>query len=226
MVAAAVIIALAIGGGAVALVTSQKKSNNDARVVTVQQAAASSSDTSNDTTTDSADTSTDSFDTSTDSTTTDSTVSSSTGLLPDEPRSVMRAEIQSLLREWHQDLASGDYRAAWDLLSARKRRQNLRKYGYSQWVTGQSSLGNYIDPSGLRASIQEVDNATGVVRVMVTHLRYFGSAHCVPSGYWNGITWVKYEDGEWKYDPGYSTTPQRQRDWKSRFSELLGGSCN
>jgi hypothetical protein len=42
---------------------------------------------------------------------------------------------------------------------------------------------------------------------------------------WSGLTWVKYENGEWRYDPGYSTTRQRKRAWASRYGQLLGTSC-
>jgi len=39
------------------------------------------------------------------------------------------------------------------------------------------------------------------------------------------LTWVKYEGGQWTYDPGYSTTPARRRTWQPRTGELLGGAC-
>jgi len=42
---------------------------------------------------------------------------------------------------------------------------------------------------------------------------------------WSGITWAKYENGTWKYDPGFSTTAARKRAWKSRYNELLGVGC-
>jgi hypothetical protein len=68
-----------------------------------------------------------------------------------------------------------------------------------------------------------VNEATGVVQVMVTGMRWTKpGATCSE---WSGVTWVRWENGGWYYDPGYSTTPQRTRDWKNRFSELLGGSC-
>jgi hypothetical protein len=46
-----------------------------------------------------------------------------------------------------------------------------------------------------------------------------------PCSEWSGITWVKYEEGAWRYDPGYSTSPEREAEWKSRYAELLGGKC-
>ena len=73
---------------------------------------------------------------------------------------------------------------------------------------------------GIRVSIQDLDAKTGVARVLVGGMHY-SKTNCE----WRGVTWVRYEDGGWKYDPGYSTTPQREREWKNRFTELLGGAC-
>jgi hypothetical protein len=135
----------------------------------------------------------------------------------------MRQSIQALLHRFHDDVVSGDYHAAWALLSERKKSQELRKDGYGAWVANQRTLTPYLNPSGLHATIDDVDRTTGVVRVMVTGMTWSAPhAHC---SHWTGVTWAKYENGAWHYDPGYSTTPQRKRAWKSRFAELLGGSC-
>jgi hypothetical protein len=147
----------------------------------------------------------------------------SSGVLPDESRSQMRRDIQDMLRTWHQDIVDGDSQSAWDMLTERKQRQNTIKYGYDGWVHGQASLAPYLDPSGLHVTIQDVDSRTGVARVLVTGMRWNkAGANCSE---WSGVTWVRYESGSWRYDPGYSTTPQREREWKSRYSELLGGTC-
>ncbi len=143
--------------------------------------------------------------------------------LPDVSRSQMRAEIKDMLRTWHQNIVDGDAQAAWDMLTGRKQTQNMRKYGFDEWAKGQASLAPYLDPSGLRVSIQDLDADTGVARVKVGGMTWHKSgASCRE---WSGITWVRYEDGMWRYDPGYSTTPQRERAWKNRVRELLGGSC-
>jgi hypothetical protein len=143
--------------------------------------------------------------------------------LPDEPRSQMATEITDLLRTWHQDVVDGDPRAAWDLLTARKQEQSEAKYGYATWAKNQQTLAPYLDPSGLRASIRDVDDRTGVVLVDVEGMRWSKpGARCSS---WSGLTWVRYEDGQWRYDPGFSTTPARERQWKHHFDELLGGSC-
>ena len=58
---------------------------------------------------------------------------------------------------------------------------------------------------------------------MVTGMRWLKpNARC---SQWSGLTWMKYESGDWLYDPGYSTTPERTAEWESRYSELLGGQC-
>ena len=143
--------------------------------------------------------------------------------LPDEPRSQMRDEIAGMLRTWHQDIVDGDPQGAWDLMTQRKRDQSERKYGFEEWARGQATLAPYLDPSGLSVAIKDVDDQTGVVTVDVRGMGWSKpGAHCSS---WSGITWVRYEDGDWHYDPGYSTTPQRERAWKSRFGQLLGGSC-
>jgi hypothetical protein len=70
---------------------------------------------------------------------------------------------------------------------------------------------------------ERTEPGSGVAQVDVTGMTWDKpGASCTE---WSGITWVKYEAGSWKYDPGYSTTPQREREWKSRFSQLLGGQC-
>ena len=128
-----------------------------------------------------------------------------------------------MLLRFHKDIVNGSWSDAWSLLSARKRQQALRETGYQGWISDQHSLGEYLDPTGLRVSVQNTDPATGVAQVMVTGMTYTppGGSPCA----WDGITWVKYENGSWHYDPGYSTTPQREAEWKPRFSELLGGQC-
>jgi hypothetical protein len=134
-----------------------------------------------------------------------------------------RQQIEDLLYRHHEAIVEGDFHSAWELLSQRKQAQKLREDGYGGWVTAQSTLRPYLDPSGLHADIQELDPATGVARVMVTGMNWSKpGAACTQ---WSGITWVKHEDGEWRYDPGYSTTPEREQGWKSRYSELLGGAC-
>jgi hypothetical protein len=146
------------------------------------------------------------------------------GLLPAESQSQMASDIQPMLLQFHNDIVNDSWSDAWSLLSARKQKQYLTEYGYQTWISDQQSLGQYLDPSGLQVSVQAANPATGVAQVMVTGMTYTpsGGSPCA----WDGITWVKYENGSWHYDPGYSTTPQREAVWKPRFSELLGGQCS
>jgi hypothetical protein len=144
-------------------------------------------------------------------------------LLPDVSREQMRQHIQSLLYRFHEDVVDGDYHSAWELMSARKKSQELRKDGYNVWRHHQQTLTPYLDPSGITVSIDDLDPSTGVARVTVTGMTW--SAPHASCANWSGVTWAKYENGAWRYDPGYSTTPQRKREWKPRFAELLGGSC-
>ncbi len=157
----------------------------------------------------------------------DATATTSTtageGALPDVPAQQLQSEIQQMLLSWHEDVVHGNYRAAWELLSQRKQAQDESGQGYATWVKNQSTLRPYLDPAGLQVSIQSTEPSSGVAQVDVTGMTWSKpGASCTE---WSGITWAKYEDGAWRYDPGYSTTPQREREWKSRFSELLGGSC-
>jgi ribosomal protein L40E len=145
------------------------------------------------------------------------------GVLPEGPPSQFAGDIQTVLADFHQSIVSHDYRAAWNLLSARKQAKELRVDGYPKWRAAQASLAPYLDPSGLRVTVREVDRATGVALVKVTGMRW--SAPNAACSEWSGFTWVKYEDGQWRYDPGFSTTPQREREWKDRYGQLLGASC-
>jgi mono/diheme cytochrome c family protein len=144
-------------------------------------------------------------------------------LLPAESRADMTAEIQALLLQFHQDIVARDSAAAWQLLSARKQHHELATQGYAKWVTNQETLAPYLDPSGIRVRILATDAASGVATVAVTGMTW--SAPGAKCSEWSGITWVKYEHGAWKYDPGYSTTAARERAWKPRYDELLGTQC-
>jgi hypothetical protein len=151
------------------------------------------------------------------------TTTGSEGLLPAVSAQQMESEIQEMLRNWHEDVVRGDYHAAWELLSRRKQAQEEREQGYPKWEKNQSTLKPYLNPAGLQVSIQSTEPSAGVAQVDITGMTWDRpGASCSE---WSGITWVKYEDGKWRYDPGYSTTPQREQQWKAHYSELLGGSC-
>ena len=142
---------------------------------------------------------------------------------PSVERAQMTQEIRRLLLGFHEDVVNGDFRAAWALLSPRKRRQDLAEPGgYQAWKSAQASLSPYLSPGGLRARIDSLE-ANGVVRVMLTGMGW--SQPGSPCSEWSGLTWVKYEGEAWAYDPGYSTTAARRRAWRSRSSRLLGIGC-
>jgi hypothetical protein len=145
------------------------------------------------------------------------------GTLPGVSTQQMATEIQATLSDWHDDVVQGNYHAAWKLLSARKQAQAEGEGGYAAWAKNQSTLRPYLNPAGLAVSVEDTEAESGVAQVDVTGMTWDKpGAHCSE---WSGITWVKYENGEWRYDPGYSTTQQREHEWKSRYTELLGGSC-
>jgi hypothetical protein len=145
------------------------------------------------------------------------------GELPCQSGEQMRAAIQSLLYTWHEDVVQGNYRGAWNLLSERKRQEELNTDGYATWKKNQSTLNPYLDPSGIEVSIVSTEPSTGEATVEVTGMTW--DAPGASCSEWSGITWVLYEDEGWRYDPGYSTTPQREAEYKNRYPELLGGSC-
>jgi hypothetical protein len=137
-------------------------------------------------------------------------------------RAEMEEEIEALLLGYHEDVVERDFRSAWALLSPRKRQQNLAEYGYREWMQAQASLSDYLSPAGLRARIDALEDE-GVARVLVAGMGW--SAPSSACSEWSGLTWVRYESGEWTYDPGYSTTAARRREWRPRAGELLGAGC-
>jgi double zinc ribbon protein len=141
---------------------------------------------------------------------------------PPVGRPEMEEEIEGLLRAFHVEISKRNFQGAWALLSARKRRKFLAEEGFEEWKDHQTGLSTYLTPAGLRARIDALEDG-GVARVMVTGMGWGDSgASCSE---WSGLTWVKYEDGVWAYDPGYSTTPARRREWEPRKEELLGELC-
>ena len=150
-------------------------------------------------------------------------VTPSGGSLPNVSRSQMESDITDLIREHHEAIVNGDFQTAWSLLSSRKQSQYEREGGFSEWQGNQESLASHLGPAGAVATIDDLDEATGVARISVAGMTWSKSGATCSE--WSGITWAKYEGGEWKYDPGYSTTPERRSIWKPRFGELLGGSC-
>ncbi|HEX3899345.1 MAG TPA: hypothetical protein VHW74_09235, partial [Mycobacteriales bacterium] len=135
-----------------------------------------------------------------------------------------RLAIQEMLVSFHEDVVNRDFQAAFNLLSPRVQQIQLRKYGYVKWRQAQASLSPYLEPAGLHVTMRSYDPGTGVALVMVTGMGW--TAPNYTCSQWRGLTWVRYQNGQWRYEPGYSITRQRAREWKSHFNELLGGSCH
>jgi hypothetical protein len=141
---------------------------------------------------------------------------------PAVSRSQMNEEVGSLLRGYHEDVVEEDFQGAWALLSLRKRQQYMAEYGYRKWAYNQGTLNPYLLPYDLKAVVVSLEGE-GVARVDVTGMTWTKPG--APCSEWSGLTWVKFERGEWTYDPGYSTTPARRRTWEPRRAGLLGASC-
>ncbi|HEV7482902.1 MAG TPA: hypothetical protein VGO13_07370 [Solirubrobacterales bacterium] len=141
---------------------------------------------------------------------------------PEQSRPQMQEYIRRLLLGYHEAVVDGQFQDAWQLLSKRKQRQALDEDGYAQWRQAQASLSPYLEPDGVRATIDALEDE-GVARVYVSGMGW--SAPTSPCSEWSGLTWVKYERGAWYYDPGYSTTPQRERQWDGRYDQLMGVGC-
>lgn len=141
---------------------------------------------------------------------------------PTDSKPAMRTEAEELLREFHVALVERDFRYAWSLLTARKRRKEAQEKGYSGWKQAQATLTPYLIPGGIDVQIDDLEDE-GVARVLVTGMGWAQPGS--PCSEWSGLTWVRYEGGAWRYDPGYSTTAERRRRWQGRSGELLGVGC-
>jgi Double-GTPase 2 len=144
--------------------------------------------------------------------------------VPQQSRGAIEEEIDAVVRGYHLALVEGRFQRAWQLLSARKRQQTLAESTYPKWRAAQATLVPYLEPLGARTRVVAFEG-DGVARVDVTGMGW--SAPASPCSEWSGLTWAKYEGGSWHYDPGYSTTPARERAWKapSRYAKLMGTTC-
>ena len=141
---------------------------------------------------------------------------------PPQSRTQMTRQVRNVLFDYHEAVVWGEFQRAWQLLTARKRQQALREQGYRKWQEAQASLSPYLDPEGMQARIVDLEGE-GVARVDVSGMGWFApGASCSE---WSGLTWARYEGGAWRYDPGYSTTPRREREWKDRYGQLMGTNC-
>lgn len=234
IVAGAIVLALALAGGAFAVVISGTGGSSGTRtIISVQGNASGTSGAGSGATV--ADGGADGADGSAPvgATTPDTSTSGSdpdagaARAFPPADESA-RAEIEQLLTEHHQDIVDGDYRGAWDLMTKRKQVQKLHEEGFARWAQDQGRiLAPYLIPSGLHVEFADYDRSTGVARVLVTGMGWTKRPDTC-GGRYEGLTWVKYENGAWRYDPGYSTTTDRERHWSTRpqpYYQLLGTQC-
>ncbi|HEV2791276.1 MAG TPA: hypothetical protein VGV69_08280 [Solirubrobacterales bacterium] len=142
--------------------------------------------------------------------------------LPFQSRPEMARNIRQVLLAYHEAIVRGELQTSWQLLTTRKRRQALREQGYQEWREAQASLASYLEPTGVRVRIVALEGG-GVARVDVSRMGWYApGATCTE---WSGLTWARFERGDWYYDPGYSTTPAREREWKDRYAKLMGTTC-
>lgn len=152
--------------------------------------------------------------------------SASSSVLPDVSQQQMEREIADVVGQHHRLLQQGSYRSAFALLSARKQHQLENEVGFDGWRNNQTDLRRYVgNLDALDVTIQSLDRRHGVATIMITGPRFDLPNNACGSRY-SGITWAKYEDGSWTYEPGFSTTPQRRREWGgSRRYETLAYTC-
>lgn len=142
--------------------------------------------------------------------------------VPYQSRGQMNRQIRDVLHGYHEAVIYDEFKRAWRLLTRRKQNKALREDGYAAWRKAQASLSPYLRPGGVNTRIVAFEG-DGVARIDVNGMRW--DAPGSPCSQWSGLTWVRYERGAWRYDPGYSTTARREREWKPRFGKLLGAGC-
>jgi ribosomal protein L40E len=132
--------------------------------------------------------------------------------------------IETVLREFHEDVLSNNFHGAWELTSLRYRRQKENEPGgYPAWEKNQQTLQRYLDPSGLKVSIYSWEEKPQIATVRVTGMRW--SEPGSSCSHFQGITWMHHEGDTWYYEPGYSVSPQRRAQWEGRKPALLGWGC-
>jgi hypothetical protein len=144
--------------------------------------------------------------------------------LPSVSRAEMTRQIRAMLVDYHQALVDRRLDDAFTLISDRKQQEAREEQGgLAEWRKVRAAFGRHIDPSGLRVRIEDADAKTGDVQVAISGMPYDSpSSDCKT---WSGLTWVRYEHGAFRYDPGYGTTPERRSEWEPRRTELLGWGC-
>lgn len=155
-------------------------------------------------------------------------VSPETGF-PQVSKEKQRLDIEALIREWHSAAFAGDTETIWNLLSSRKQDQiNRGKFGA---LNSEGTFdADYKDREGWEED-QTFQSPTSTQNVRIRFIepsypeegvRSIEVTGLVEGGCpFEGVTWVKFEGGSWRYEPGYLVNPKRKKDWKARESKTL-----
>jgi hypothetical protein len=142
-----------------------------------------------------------------------------------------------VISEFYDAVAASDWDRAWALQSRHYRRAKLRDLASEgdssgsidsapqTWPIGYENVRRYLDASDATATVVDLDREAGVATIEVSGTRWDAAGG---SGCYVGQTWLLYEDGNWRYDPGTIGWPERKRqhpDAGSADSGLLGDAC-
>jgi hypothetical protein len=209
-VAAVLVLALAVAGAAVALVVSSSEDDLPvASAVTEDDSDGAARDAG--------------AETDGDDGTPPPPTEADAAVLPADDEATMALDIQDVLYRHHQATVEGDYSTAWELTSSRYQAKKVREDGYAAWQSAQETLTPHLEPSGLTVDILGLDDREDVATIAVTGMGWTNPSSACST--WSGKTWAHYEDGAWRYEPGYSMTSARRATWEPRRDELLGWGC-
>lgn len=133
------------------------------------------------------------------------------------------AQITRTLARYYDAIVRGAYDDAWKLLSPSYRAWKADNGGYAKWREQEANNERYLDPSGLRVEVTELDRDSQIATLDVRGMRW--NRPGAPSCPYEGVTWARRVDGRWTYDQGYAQRPERAARWRSRANETLGVPC-
>ncbi|MEA2466909.1 MAG: hypothetical protein QOJ57_1035 [Thermoleophilaceae bacterium] len=145
------------------------------------------------------------------------------GRLPDESRAQMTTEITDLLRRFYQVQIDRNYGKLRTLTTKRYQREKIDSVGFTKWVENQQTGAMWFkDAQNIDVSIKATDPADGTVTVSATGMGYTQqTSDCT---LWEGITWVRWEHGQWLYDPSVTATAARKAKWAGSDA-VIGSGC-
>jgi hypothetical protein len=136
----------------------------------------------------------------------------------------MAADVGELLRRFYGAQIKYQYGVQRGLTTERYQRNVIDDLGFSTWATDyQATAAPYLaDAQNIDVTILDQDPADGVVTVDARGMRYTkpGSSCSM----WEGITWARYEQGRWRYDPSVKATAARQARW-GHSDKVIGSGC-